>query len=337
MQAAEPLWAVQNGRFGGFRRVVSRSPTLPGPSGALWARARGRPAGRYRLARSRGIEWPYVFALPTTAANSRLAPGKQGDGRAGRGEGRARPLQEEDPGGQGPSEAAAARRGPRAEAAPLWRAAPVLRSAVCGWRAGVCPPGAWAARLGRSGGACRLSGPTRTCRAGPWPLTRNLPWRQVGESGPRTSTRVTDPSPTASLSLATIWGAMVRSWVAQAVESVRTTTTPSSYVSGVECAATDSPTTSAQRSSSVWIETLISQPRSAMYESRTRPARFGSSRVVARARHLRRRGRPGCTSGGRSCRTGGAGDAARVVRTGRVVLADRIGLGRLSHRPHPPA
>src|SRR5665647_1045584 len=60
-------------------------------------------------------------------------------------------------------------------------------------------------------------------------------------------------------------------------------------------------------------------------------------RVVARARHLRRGGRPGCTSGGRSCRTSGASDAARVVRTGRVVLADRVGLGRLSHRPHPPA
>jgi len=37
MQAAESLWAVQNGRFGGFCRVGSRSPTLPGPSGALWA------------------------------------------------------------------------------------------------------------------------------------------------------------------------------------------------------------------------------------------------------------------------------------------------------------
>ena len=37
MRAAEPLWAVQNGRFGGFGWVGSRSPTLPGPSGALWA------------------------------------------------------------------------------------------------------------------------------------------------------------------------------------------------------------------------------------------------------------------------------------------------------------
>jgi len=37
MQAVEPLWAVQNGRFGGFCRVGLRSPTLPGPSGALWA------------------------------------------------------------------------------------------------------------------------------------------------------------------------------------------------------------------------------------------------------------------------------------------------------------
>src|SRR5674476_1431335 len=37
---------------------------------------------------------------------------------------------------------------------------------------------------------------------GPMPLTRSLPWRQVGASGPRTSTKVTDPSPTYPLSWA---------------------------------------------------------------------------------------------------------------------------------------
>ncbi len=69
---------------------------------------------------------------------------------------------------------------------------------------------------------------TRRCLADPGCRgSGGGPCDQVGQCGPSTSMRVTVPSPSSSLRRRTTAGASRVSWVAQAVESVRTTSLPS--------------------------------------------------------------------------------------------------------------
>ena len=66
-----------------------------------------------------------------------------------------------------------------------------------------------------------------------------------GPAGSAPSSAVTVPCPRSSLRRRTTLGASSLSWVAQAVESVRTTSLPSAKVSGVVWAAISAPTISA--------------------------------------------------------------------------------------------
>ena len=75
--------------------------------------------------------------------------------------------------------------------------------------------------------------PSRTCRAARGrPGTRQPP-RCRGGAGPRTLTRRTVPSPSSALSRRTSCGASSRTWVAQAVESAVTASSPSANASGL--------------------------------------------------------------------------------------------------------
>ena len=105
---------------------------------------------------------------------------------------------------------------------------------------------------------------SRRCRADRGRrATDRGPFFQLGPRGPSTSITVTVPCPSSSLSRRTTVGASSRSWVAQAVESVRTTSRPSSNDSGVQWAATSSPTSSAQRAKTPCTRRSRSQPWSA--------------------------------------------------------------------------
>ena len=73
--------------------------------------------------------------------------------------------------------------------------------------------------------------------------------------------RATVSSPSSSSSRATSAGAISRSWVAHAVESVRTTSRPSTYDSGVACSATSSPTIADQRAKTPCTRRSVPQPR----------------------------------------------------------------------------
>ena len=79
--------------------------------------------------------------------------------------------------------------------------------------------------IGRSAPSGGPRGLSRRCRAGPRPSrTERRPFFQRRQRADRApSIRVTVPSPSSSLSRRTTVGASSRSWVAQAVESVRTT------------------------------------------------------------------------------------------------------------------
>ena len=62
---------------------------------------------------------------------------------------------------------------------------------------------------------------------GPRPAMCNLPLRHVGAVGPTIFSDVTTPSPTAAAILARICACTIRSWVAHAVDSASTVSTPS--------------------------------------------------------------------------------------------------------------
>src|SRR6478736_3571517 len=82
---------------------------------------------------------------------------------------------------------------------------------------------------------------------GPGPWDRRSPRLQVGALGPSTFSSATVPSPTSASSRDRIEEDSSRIWVAQAVESARTVSTPSAKVSGVQWAATSPPTMLAHR------------------------------------------------------------------------------------------
>src|SRR5689334_11509517 len=86
------------------------------------------------------------------------------------------------------------------------------------------------------------------------------PLRQEGVWGPWTLTRVTVPSPSSVLRRRTRSGASSFSWVAQAVEDVRTVRMLFSYDSGVQCWAVSGPTIDGQRAITPWTATSTSQP-----------------------------------------------------------------------------
>src|SRR5690242_6335443 len=91
------------------------------------------------------------------------------------------------------------------------------------------------------------------------PGTRQPPrWR--GAAGPRTLTRRTEPSPSSELSRLTSTGASSRTWVAQAVESAVTASSPSAKLSGWVCAARSAPTISAHRPNTDPIAARCCQP-----------------------------------------------------------------------------
>src|SRR5690625_282390 len=91
----------------------------------------------------------------------------------------------------------------------------------------------------------------------------------------------TTPSPTSSASRRSSWGWSSRSWVAQAVESARTTSTASSKVSTTQWSASWSPTISRHRPTTPPMLTGALQPRSAMSLSTMGPRSWGSRREGA--------------------------------------------------------
>ena len=84
--------------------------------------------------------------------------------------------------------------------------------------------------------------PSAVVSLGPRPLTRRRPRFHEGPQGASMSITSTVPSPSTSLRRRTTSGASSFIWVAQAVESVRTTSRPSAYDSGVTCWPTSLPT-----------------------------------------------------------------------------------------------
>ena len=132
------------------------------------------------------------------------------------------------------------------------------------------------------------------------------------------ATLVTVPSPRCSLSSATSWGAIMRSWVAQAVESVRTVSTVSAYASGRECSALTGPTSGAQRASSVCTLISVAQPLARPGDRRRRTAAWGRGRRDGRRRPAGR-----CCAG----RAYAAGAGSRRP-TGRPCGPDRDRSGR---------
>ena len=83
-------------------------------------------------------------------------------------------------------------------------------------------------------GRRRLS---RRCRAGPRPRTVRGPCRQLGADGPTTRIRAPRPGRPPRPSRASSWRCSVRSWVAQAVDSACSTSSPSRSDSGVQWSA----------------------------------------------------------------------------------------------------
>jgi hypothetical protein len=72
------------------------------------------------------------------------------------------------------------------------------------------------------------------------------PFRQHGAAGPVILSDVTTPLPTAAAILAKIWAWIIRNWVAQAVDSAATLSTPSLRALGVAWSAIWRPTTDGQ-------------------------------------------------------------------------------------------
>ena len=102
---------------------------------------------------------------------------------------------------------------------------------------------------------------------------------------------MTVPCPSSSLRRRTTVGASSFSWVAQAVEPARTTSRPSANDSGVQCAATSSPTSSGQRANTPAIRRSSAQPWSATIRP-TVVSRVCGSRSSGWAPEARLRGRP---------------------------------------------
>ena len=78
---------------------------------------------------------------------------------------------------------------------------------------------------------------SRRCPGGLGPSPGSGPCSSSGRPGPTTVTRVTVPSPRSAFSRATRVGASSRTWVAHAVDSARTVSTPSRHPSGRQWAA----------------------------------------------------------------------------------------------------
>src|SRR4051794_14327123 len=74
-------------------------------------------------------------------------------------------------------------------------------------------------------------------------------------------TEVTTPSPTAAAILANSWACTIRNWVAHAVDSADTVSTPSLSDAGAAWSAIWSPTTSRQRPNTAPSATRPDQPR----------------------------------------------------------------------------
>jgi len=123
---------------------------------------------------------------------------------------------------------------------------------------------------------------------GPRPFTTRGPARQEGASGPRTVMPETRFCPTTSV----IWrcreSVNSRTWVAQAVESARRTSSPSVQDSMTTCAATSGPTTCDQDSANWARAADPCQPCSARKPSTKDPTNSGSrddpDRLPARVR-----------------------------------------------------
>ena len=122
------------------------------------------------------------------------------------------------------------------------------------------------------------------------PRTRHSPGLRAAVTGPRTFTRCTDPSPSSTLSRRTSWAASSRSWVAQAVESAATVSSPSVSDSGVVWAASSGPTISAHRPNTEPVAAASVHPWSPIRPSIAAVSGCGSSR---RSRRPERPGEPG--------------------------------------------
>jgi hypothetical protein len=161
------------------------------------------------------------------------------------------------------------------------------------------------------------------------------PSSSSGQVGPSTSIRVTVPWPSSSLSRRTTVGASSLSWVAHAVESVRTTSLPSANDVGWQCWATSAPTISASDRRPVHLQVEVpavvgDQPAEGGVEQ------LGVALVGVRAgrlRHRRRRSAAGphfrlarvlagpLLPGDRSSRPAIPGQRAGQVETAVVVPA----------------
>ena len=182
--------------------------------------------------------------------------------------------------------------------------------------------------------ACSAVGVPRA--RGPCPETAPaLPGRSVGAQHLDHARRCRRPS--SSLSRRTTSGASSFIWVAQAVESVRTTSRPSANDSGVQCWATSRPTIASQREKTPCTRSSVSQP----WSPTSRPSvgversagrgRRGGRRCWSVSRRRRRRlaGR-GRRARRRLARPGRAGDDAGQVEAGVVVRRPVGSSGRSS-------
>src|ERR1700744_2520330 len=105
-----------------------------------------------------------------------------------------------------------------------------------------------------------------------------VPFRHVGATGPVILRLFTTPSPTSAAIFASTWLWMIRNWVAQAVDSAATVSTPSRKLVGVAWSAMFEPTTAGHRPKTAPSATRDDQPRF-LATSRVTLARVCGSRA----------------------------------------------------------
>src|SRR6202042_862789 len=115
------------------------------------------------------------------------------------------------------------------------------------------------------------------------------PLRQDGAVGPVIFSDVTTPLPTAAAILANSCAWIIRNWVAQAVDSAATVSTPSLRAIGVAWAGIWWPTTDGQWPRTVPSATRPDQPRFFARSRTTRPIGCGSRMSGPGPDQLRRR------------------------------------------------
>src|ERR1700744_4917881 len=159
------------------------------------------------------------------------------------------------------------------------------------------------------------------------------PFLHVGAAGPVILTLFTTRSPTSAAILASTWFWMIRNWVAQAVDSAATVSTPSRKLVGVAWSAMFDPTTAGHRPKTAPSATRDDQPLF-LATSRVTLARVCGSRASGPGPdHRRRLALPATRRPGGSRRRGplrepAGPDPCRPLRSSAQAVRRRPGCHR---------